>query len=146
MFIAYIYCDREFLKDYLLGSFSMANPDITLYFHDCFAVFLFLRKAAEFLFLVVVIVHFLHCSSYFDVLIFFQVFWHAASSSFLPGNPCLVSWCMSLGMIFLTPTELVVNTAMVSAIRHVDTMGDGQYLRDTCYKVGKLSHCFLYSW
>ena len=113
-----------------------------------FAVFLFLRKAAEFLFLVVVIIHFVHCSSYFDVLIFFQVFWHAASSSFLPDNSCLISWCMSLGVILLTPTELVVSTAMVGAIaiRHVDTMGDGQYLRGTCYKVGKMSHCFLYSW
>ena len=125
----------------------MANLDITLHF-DCFAVFLFLRKAAEFLFLVVVvIIHFFHCFSYFDVLIFFQVFWHAASSSFLPDNSCLVSRCMSLGVVLLTPTELVVSTAMVGAIdiRHVDTMGDGQYLRDTCYKVGKLS-CFLHSW
>ena len=104
----------------------MANPDITLYFHACFVVFLFLRKAVEFLFLVVVvIIHFVHCSSDFDILIFLQVFWHAGSSSFLPGYPRLVSWCMSLGMILLTPTELVINTAMVSAKRHVDTMGDG---------------------
>ena len=47
----------------MLSSFPMVIPDITLYFHDCFVVFLLLRKAVIFLFLAVkIIVHLFHCS------------------------------------------------------------------------------------
>ena len=149
MFIAYIYCEREFLKDYLLfDPFPQQTQTSHCIFQIAFVVFLFLGKAAELLFLIVVIVHFLDCSSYFDVLVLLQVFWHAACSRLLPDNSCFISWCVSFGMILLTPTDLVVSTAMVGAIGvgHVDTLGAGQYLRGTCYKVGKMSHCFLYSW
>ena len=32
-------------------------------------------------------------------------------------------------MVLFTSAKLVINTAMVSAKRHVDTMGDGLYLK-----------------
>ena len=70
----------------MLLFFPMANPDITLYFHDFFVVFLFLRKAVEVLFLVVVIiVHLFHCS-----FVCFIFYWG-----------CLKEWFGGFGLVGL---------------------------------------------